>query len=315
MSRPVRAGRAFARFVLGLLLILIVWGFWLEPSSLRVQAETIEVPWPASVTLRAAVISDLHVGAPYYDEHRLPDIVSRTNATHPDVILLLGDFITLGVIGGHFVPPEAVARGLAGLRARYGVFAVLGNHDRAVAATQVSNALTRVGIRDLEDTAVEIPTATGRVWIVGISDLWTGPHDIPRALAGVTDSSPALAITHNPDVFPQIPSRIALTLAGHTHGGQVRLPLLGSPIVPSAYGQRYAAGHIVEGGRHLFVSTGIGTSDLPVRLGVPPTIYLLTITGPRSSSAAPRPARTAAPGYAPRSAPGTPAASSASPRR
>src|SRR5690242_3692159 len=162
MSRPVRAGRAFARFVLGLLLILIVWGFWLEPSSLRVQAETIEVPWPASATLRAAVISDLHVGAPYYDEHRLPDIVSRTNATHPDVILLLGDFITLGVIGGHFVPPEAVARGLARLRARYGVFAVLGNHDRAVAATQVSNALTRVGIRDLEDTAVEIPTATGR---------------------------------------------------------------------------------------------------------------------------------------------------------
>jgi uncharacterized protein len=311
---PMRASQAVARTVLGVLLALIIWGFWLEPSSLRIRAETIEVPWPPSLTLRAAVISDLHVGAPYYGEDRLPDIVARTNATHPDVILLLGDFITLGVIGGHFVPPEAVARGLAGLRARYGVFAVLGNHDR-VAPARVADALTRVGIRDLEDTAVRISTATGRVWIVGISDLWTGPHDVGRALAAVTDSSPVLAITHNPDVFPQIPARVALTLAGHTHGGQVRLPLLGAPIVPSAYGQRFAAGHIVEGGRHLFVSTGLGTSDLPVRIGVPPTIFLLTVTGSRSSSAAPQPARTAAPGYAPRSAPETRAPSSASPRR
>jgi len=139
--------------------------------------------------------------------------------------------------------------------------------------------------------------------------------DVARALAAVTDSSPVIAITHNPDVFPQIQPRVALTLAGHTHGGQVRLPLIGAPIVPSDYGQRFAAGHIVEGGRHLFVSTGLGTSDLPVRLGVPPTIFLLTITGPKSSSAAPRPARTAAPGYAPRSAPGRPSASSASTRR
>lgn len=311
----MRASRAVARTILGVLLVLIIWGFWLEPSSLRVRAEAIEVPWPASMTLRAAVISDLHVGAPYYGEDRLPEIVARTNATRPDIILLLGDFITLGVIGGHFVPPEAVAHGLAGLRARYGVFAVLGNHDRTVAPTRLSEALTRVGIRDLEDTAVEIPTATGRLWIIGISDLWTGPHDIGRALAAVTDSSPAIAITHNPDVFPHIPARVALTLAGHTHGGQVRLPFLGPPIVPSAYGQRYAAGHVIEGGRHLFVSTGLATSDLPVRLGVPPTISLLTITGPRSSSAGPRTARTAAPGYAPRSVPGTLSPSSGSPRR
>lgn len=265
------------------------------------------------MTLRAAVLSDLHVGSPYYGESRLPDIVARTNATRPDVIFLLGDFVTLGVIGGHRVPPERVARGLAGLRARYGVFAVLGNHDRP--RRRVSAALTGVGIRDLEDTAVAVLTATGRVWVVGISDFWTARHDVGHALAAVRDSSPVIAITHNPDVFPQIPSRVALTLAGHTHGGQVRLPLLGAPIVPSDYGQRFAAGHIVEGGRHLFVSTGLGTSDLPVRFGVPPTIFLLTITAPKSSSAARRPARTAAPGYVPRTAPGMLSPRSASTRR
>jgi predicted MPP superfamily phosphohydrolase len=94
----------------------------------------------------------------------------------------------------------------------------------------------------------------------------------------VTDSvAPVLLLTHNPDLFPRIPARVTLTLAGHTHGGQVRLPLIGSPIVPSAYWQRYARGRVVEQGRHLFVSTGIGTSDLPIRLGVPPTIFVLTL--------------------------------------
>jgi predicted MPP superfamily phosphohydrolase len=88
-----------------------------------------------------------------------------------------------------------------------------------------------------------------------------------------------LLITHNPDLFPEVPDRVMLTLAGHTHGGQVRLPLIGAPIVPSDYGQRFVAGHIVERGRHLFVSTGIGTSDIPVRLGVPPTIFVLTLRG------------------------------------
>ena len=80
-----------------------------------------------------------------------------------------------------------------------------------------------------------------------------------------------------PDIFPDVPARVTLTLAGHTHGGQVRFPLVGAPIVPSRFGQRFAAGHVVEGGRHLFVATGIGTSILPVRFRVPPAVTILTI--------------------------------------
>jgi predicted MPP superfamily phosphohydrolase len=225
-----------------------------------------------------ALVSDLHVGAPYHGLDRLPSTVDRINATSPDLICIAGDLVTLGVLGGHFTPPEAIAHELRRLRAPGGVYAVLGNHDRLYNAPRVRAALDSAGIRVLEDTAMLVSTPSGRVWVAGLTDFWTGPHDIGRTLGAVTDSAtPVLLLTHNPDIFPRIPPRVMLTLAGHTHGGQVRLPLIGSPILPSAYGQRYARGLVVEGDRRLFVSTGIGTSDLPIRLGVPPTIFVLTL--------------------------------------
>ena len=96
-------------------------------------------------------------------------------------------------------------------------------------------------------------------------------------LSQVPTNAPVIALTHNPDIFPWMPARVSLTLAGHTHGGQVNFPFFGRPIVPSGFGQRYAAGHIEEDGRHLFVTTGIGTSGLPVRFRVPPEIAVITI--------------------------------------
>lgn len=116
-----------------------------------------------------------------------------------------------------------------------------------------------------------------RYWLAGVSDYWEGRHDITAALAAVPAGEPVIAFTHNPDIFPGVQDRVSLTLAGHTHGGQVDLPLVGPPIVPSKFGQRYASGHIVEGGRHLFVGTGTGTSILPVRFRVPPEIRVLVL--------------------------------------
>ena len=116
-----------------------------------------------------------------------------------------------------------------------------------------------------------------RFWLVGISDFWEGPHDIEKALSRTTAQDHLLAFTHNPDVFPALPTRIALTIAGHTHGGQVYLPGLGRPIVPSQYGERYAIGHIVENGKHLYVSSGVGTSIIPVRFLVPPEVTILEV--------------------------------------
>jgi predicted MPP superfamily phosphohydrolase len=272
--------RVAGRVTLVAILACAIWGWWLEPASLRVKEVDLSLAWPYQRPLRVALVSDLHVGSPYYGIQRLPEVVARINATHPDLVVIAGDIIVLGVLGGNFVPPEPIARALSSLQAPAGVVAVLGNHERMWEPVRTRRALEKVGIRVLEDTAVRVSTPSGPVWVSGVSDFWLGPHDIPRALAAVTDRKiPVILVTHNPDIFPDVPDRVMLTLAGHTHGGQVKLPLLGAPVVPSRFGARYAAGAIVDHGRHLFVSTGIGTSSLPVRFGVPPTIFVLRIGG------------------------------------
>jgi uncharacterized protein len=251
--------------------------FWLEPASLAIAEQRIALRWPAR-PLRVAVLADLHVGSPFNGVAKLRDAVARTNAARPDLVCILGDLVIQGVVGGRFVEPEPIAAELKDLRAPAGVVAVLGNHDGWLDHDRVQRALERSGIRVIEETAVRVDTVSGPVWIAGVSDLWTGRHDVAAALSGVpADGAPVILLSHNPDVFPLVPGRVAITLAGHTHGGQVQLPFVGRPIVPSQFGQRYAAGHVIEGGRHLFVATGIGTSILPVRFRVPPTVNILTL--------------------------------------
>ena len=239
--------------------------------------------WPAAdAGLRVALISDLHVGSPWNGVDRLREVVRRTNAARPDLVLLLGDYVSRGVVGGSSVPPETTGQILHGLAAPLGVYAVLGNHDYAMNAPRIEGALRLGGITVLADEAKRIEPAGGRgpFWIVGVTDYLRGPHALHRALRQVTDDLPVLLLTHNPDLFPEVPPRVALTFAGHTHGGQVRLPILGRPIVPSIYGERYAAGSVIEDGRHLFVTSGVGTSILPVRFLVPPEVVLATLDPP-----------------------------------
>jgi uncharacterized protein len=260
---------------------LALRAFWLEPASLRVSETTIVLE-PGSHALdglRIAVLADLHVGSPFNRLDNLARIVDATNEAQPDLVLLAGDYVIKGVLGGRFVPPEAIAERLRALRAPLGVWAVLGNHDWWLDARRVRAALERAGIPTLDDRAVAIDGAR-RFWLAGVSDFWEGVHDVRGALAAVDDDVPVILFTHNPDIFPHVPARVALTIAGHTHGGQVLLPIVGRPIVPSRYGQRYAIGHVVEEGRHLFVSSGIGTSIIPVRFRVPPEISLVTLRAP-----------------------------------
>ncbi len=267
-------------FSLGILLTgLAVWAIVIEPSSLRVENYSVAIPgWPVHLSgLRIAILADLHTGSPFNDLNKLREIVGTTNAADCDLILLAGDLVIQGVLGGTFVPPEDSAGILKMLSAPLGVYAVLGNHDWWLNAQRVRKALEAVQIPVLEDDAVEITGRRGSFWLSGISDFWEGAHDVTRALSKVPSTMPVITFTHNPDVFPDIPPRVALTIAGHTHGGQVALPVLGRPVVPSRYGERFAVGHIVEQGRHLFVSTGLGTSILPVRFRVPPEISILTV--------------------------------------
>lgn len=272
--------------------LALLWGFAIEPASLRFREIPVEVPlWPAGAPLRVALLADLHVGSPWNGTERLATLVRRTNAARPDLILMLGDYVSRGVPGGHFVAPEEIEAVVRDLRAPLGVYAVLGNHDLAWNGRRIARALERAGIVVLDDRAARVDPADGRhppFWLAGVSDWLRGDHDVTGTLAQVTDDAPVILITHNPDVFPEVPARVALTLAAHTHGGQVRLPFLGPPIVPSEHGRRYAGGFVIESGRRLFIATGVGTSIVPVRFLVPPEVPILTIAA-ASGALAPKP--------------------------
>ncbi|MBI3677882.1 MAG: metallophosphoesterase [Proteobacteria bacterium] len=268
-----------AKTVAGLILVLGVWAFWLEPSSLWVHERPIElVHWPKSLAgMRVAVLTDLHVGSPFKGLDQLPRIVERTNDAHPDIVLITGDLVIAGVKGGTSTPPKAITPILAKLKAPLGVWAVLGNHDWWYGAAATKLALEKDGIPVLDDRHVRLRFHGVPFWLVGVSDAWEGRHDIKQALNGIDDDAPIIAMTHNPDIFPDLPPRVNLLIAGHTHGGQVYIPLIGRPIEPSKFGQRFAIGHIVENDHDLFVSSGIGTSILGVRFLVPPEITILTL--------------------------------------
>jgi predicted MPP superfamily phosphohydrolase len=265
--------------------VLALWALWVEPSSITVRRVKLEIPkWHVEhADMKIAVLTDLHVGAPHMGLEQLRRVVERTNAEAPELVLITGDFVIGGenheggVVGGTFVEPEPIAAELKNLRAPLGVFAVLGNHDWWYDGERVMSALKSVGIVVLENRAVRIERGGRSFWLAGVADLWTRTPDIKGTLGQVEGDDPVLLITHNPDIFPEVPPRVSLTIAGHTHGGQVNLPLIGRPVVPSKFGQRYAMGHIVEQGRHLFVSGGIGTSIVPIRFRVPPEIVILNL--------------------------------------
>ena len=258
---------------------LLVWAVLIEPGQL--VAREIRLPiarWPVALgPLRIAAIADVHTGAPHMTLEALRSVVATVNATRPDLVVLLGDHVIHGVIGGRFVAPEPTVAVLRELKAPLGVLAVLGNHDWWYDGPRVTAAFDGAGIRVLDDSAVPVPVNGGRLWIAGVGDMLTRRADISRALAAVPDDAPVIVITHNPDLFPHMPVRVLLTLAAHTHGGQVNLPFFGRLIVPSRYGERYAIGHVRENGRDLFVTPGLGTSILPVRFRVPPEVSLLTV--------------------------------------
>jgi predicted MPP superfamily phosphohydrolase len=257
-----------------------VWGFLIEPNRLVVRQQTIEIKsWPQQLSgLRIALISDIHAGGPFIDEKKLQQIVATTNALNPDLIVLLGDYMSQNTWLAHEVAPEVIAANLKQLRAPLGVYGVLGNHDWWYNGEKVRRAFDAAGIRILEDEVVEVKWRQSSFWLIGLADKWTRPQHIDETIAKVPPGSAMIALTHNPDIFPKLSNTVPLLLAGHTHGGQVNLPLIGTPITPSDYGPRYAAGHIFENDHHLFVTTGIGTSILPVRFRVPPEIVILTLS-------------------------------------
>jgi hypothetical protein len=279
-----RRWRKIFRLVLIVVLLLavgaLIWGFFIEPDRLVLHQETIEIDnWPAELSgLRIALIADLHTDNRFINEKKLQKIVELTNAQNPDLIVLLGDYIQGGRRASAYrVEPEVTAAQMKNLRAPLGVYGVLGNHDWWYNGEKVRHAFDNEGIPILEDEVKELSWHGKSFWLAGLADLWTRPQHVAPTLAKAPAGSTIIALTHNPDIFPTLPQSVPLLLAAHTHGGQVNLPLIGTPVVGSRYGSKYTAGHIFENGHHMFVTTGIGTSILRVRFRVPPEIVILTV--------------------------------------
>ena len=230
---------------------------------------------------------------------RIAAIVETTNGLGADMIALLGDYAA----GHRYVTGPVHSRDWsAALRAPLGVHAILGNHDwwddrtaqrDGKGPTYGRRALEAVGIPVYENDAVKIKARNGSFWLAGLGDQVAfvpsqrlrpgsriGVDDLDATLAKVTDDAPILMLAHEPDIAARMPERVSLTLAGHTHGGQLRL-FGWSPVVPSRYGNRYAY-DLVRERSDLIVSGGLGCSIMPLRLGVPPEIVLLTI-GPNKA--------------------------------
>jgi uncharacterized protein len=272
----------------------------IEPRMIGLTRYAPQLPkWPADLSLRIAVLSDFHACEPWLGASRVRAICERANALRADIILLLGDYRS-GPRFSRELEPRQWAAELARLSAPLGVHAILGNHDYwADEASRVSRdeptlaelALRAVGIPVYINQAVRIEKSGRGFWLAGLGDQLAfveGDKGIRHAGFGVDDISATLALTdvnepvllmaHEPDIFPNVPDWVALTLSGHTHGGQFRA--FGySPFVPSRFGSRYIYGHIVEDGRHLIVNSGLGMSSLPFRFGAPPEMLLIELGG------------------------------------
>jgi len=265
--------------VILLLACVAFWAFLIEPNRLIVREQTIEIDnWPRALDgLKIAVISDIHTGGSFINDKKLHQIVERTNQLHPELIVILGDYMSSNGWTSRRVEPEVFGAVLKDFTAPFGTYSVLGNHDVWYNAGKVRAVLEHNGIKVLDNEVLQIEARGVPLWLVGLADLWTSSQMIEQTVAQVPEGQTMIALTHNPDIFPNVPQRVPLLLAGHTHGGQVRFPFIGSVVQSSDFGQRYERGHVFENHHHLFVTTGIGTSIVPVRFGVTPEIVLLTL--------------------------------------
>lgn len=234
----------------------------------RVARRELRIPHWGFDGLRVALVSDLHTGAPGVGLDTVERVAGMVNDERPDLALLLGDYVDPTVTGGRRVAPELVADRLRGIHAP--AFAVLGNHDWDPEGVRMAEALEATDIALVENTATEQRPG---LWIAGVSDPTTRTPRMGDALASVPEGASVLLLSHDPDLFDEVPPRVSLTVSGHTHGGQVYVPLLWRLWTPA----RRRAGHYEEGGRHLFVTHGIGYSRLPVRWRAPSEIAVLTL--------------------------------------
>lgn len=244
--------------------ILIFWAVVIEPNILVIKKITVENKELSG--LKVVFASDFHIKP--YETYRLRRIINAINKQNPDIILLGGDYVN-GHKPGFTLTPDKIANEFTKLKSHYGTYAILGNHDCWQCKFLVMKEFASHGIIVLENENRNLDKLT----VAGVDDMQTGHPNVKKALAGAR--KPVILLTHSPDVFPDVPKNVVLTLAGHTHGGQI-VPPNGKPIVvPSVYGTRYAYGFKKENDKLIFISKGLGSSTIPARFNCFPEILVI----------------------------------------
>lgn len=258
-----------------LIILLCLYPVFVEPNLLVVKHKTLYLPnWSEQHNgLKVAVLSDFHVNKWGISPKKLKKVVSKTNAENADLICLLGDLDSY-LIEREKLDKKDLTNTLSKLKAKYGVISILGNHDYGPRV--VKPILKNAGITVLENKRTVIWVNDEPIIIYGLKDLWQYSPKAKNVVKKDENVKSMILLSHNPDLFPDVPGFVSLTLSGHTHGGQICLPILGGIFTPSVWEQRYNKGYIVEDSKHLFVTSGLGFS-IPIRFGNPPEIVILEL--------------------------------------
>lgn len=257
-----------SKLILIIGIIFAIYSFFVEPNKLEITNYKIQDKELAGIKIVFA--SDFHVKP--NQQKRLEQIVNTINAQNPDLVVSVGDYVS-GHTQESTMHPKQIAEELSKIKTNYGFYTTLGNHDGWYDKVYIEELLEAKGINVLNNENVKLQINNREIYIAGVEDKMTASPNIYEALENT--KSPTILLTHTPDIFPKVPSDVNLTLAGHTHGGQVRLPLLGALIVPSDYGNKYSSGLIEEKGKKMIVTNGIGVSILPIRFNCPPEVVVI----------------------------------------
>jgi predicted MPP superfamily phosphohydrolase len=275
------------KFFLFLILVIplsfLVYAFWIEPRQLIVKEVTIALP-KLTHPVKAVVIGDIQPIRQHWPKERLNQAIDLAAKQKPDIVFYVGDYAyeqrwaqRYGIQDWFSVDPADIVKAMARINAPMGVYAVMGNHDYWWNGEAVKKMIRATHIQLLLNEARLAQTGRQTLWVAGLDDLVSGqPYSLKQALSKTNDTTPIVLLSHSPDIFPSVPASVALTLAGHTHGGQVYIPGIGRPIVPVRY-KKYAMGLFKENGRQLFVTSGIGTAIVPIRFLTPPEIVVLNL--------------------------------------